>query len=306
LLRWRLISAAVILGVLAALLSLDYRRAVFDVTGLWLLPVFIVVGMLATEEAISLLRAKHLGPVAWPAYAGNLLILFAACGPLFFDLAGKPFPEGNPLGRFGWPLAALAIAAVAVLAAEMRRFSAPGTATTSAALGIFALVYVGCLFAFVPMLRLFHDNYWGMLALVSVLWITKWADTGAYFVGRTLGRHKMTPVLSPGKTWEGAAGGVAAACVASWAWFHYFGPWLVPSGYVEPPMWASLAYGLILAVAGMIGDLAESLLKRDAQRKDSSTWLPGLGGVLDIIDSILVASPCAYLCWVFGLVGPGA
>ena len=68
---------------------------------------------------------------------------------------------------------------------------------------------------------------------------------------------------------------------------------------------ASLVYGLMLAVAGMHGDLAESLLKRDMQRKDSSTWLPGLGGVLDIIDSVLVAAPCAYLCWVVGLVGPG-
>jgi phosphatidate cytidylyltransferase len=67
---------------------------------------------------------------------------------------------------------------------------------------------------------------------------------------------------------------------------------------------ASLLYGLILAAAGMHGDLAESMLKRDMQRKDSSTWLPGLGGVLDIVDSVLVAAPCAYLCWVLGLVGP--
>jgi phosphatidate cytidylyltransferase len=130
------------------------------------------------------------------------------------------------------------------------------------------------------------------------------ADTGAYFFGRAFGRHKMTPLLSPGKTWEGAAGGILTACAASWACFHWFGPWLVQSQYVEPPVIASLLYGLILAAAGMHGDLAESLLKRDMQRKDSSTWLPGLGGVLDIVDSVLVAAPCAYLCWVLGLVGP--
>jgi phosphatidate cytidylyltransferase len=64
-------------------------------------------------------------------------------------------------------------------------------------------------------------------------------------------------------------------------------------------------YGVVLAIAGMLGDLAESMLKRDMERKDSSTWLPGLGGVLDIIDAVLFAGPVAWLCWVFGLVGPG-
>jgi len=161
------------------------------------------------------------------------------------------------------------------------------------------------LFSFVALLRLHKSNEWGLLALISVLAITKMADTGAYFFGRAFGRHKMTPILSPGKTWEGAAGGILAACAASWACFHWFGPWLVQSQYVEPPVIASLLYGLILAAAGMHGDLAESLLKRDMQQKDSSTWLPGLGGVLDIVDSVLVAAPCAYLCWVLGLVGPG-
>lgn len=217
-LRWRLISAAVIIGVLVALVALDYRKAVFGVAGIWLLPVMLAVALLATEEVISLLRVKDGGLVTWPVYAGNLLILLAVCGPLWWDLAGRPFPESNPLGRFGWPVAALALSAVGVLAAQMQRFSRPGSATISAALGTFALVYVGLLFSFIPMLRLLHSNEWGMLALVSVLWVTKLADTGAYACGKTFGRHKMTPVLSPGKTWEGAIGGVTAACLASWAW----------------------------------------------------------------------------------------
>jgi phosphatidate cytidylyltransferase len=114
----------------------------------------------------------------------------------------------------------------------------------------------------------------------------------------------MTPVLSPGKTWEGAAGGVAAACLAAWACFRFLGPWLIGASYVQPPLWAVLIYGLVLALAGMAGDLAESMLKRDMQRKDSSTWLPGLGGVLDIIDALLVAAPVSYLCWIGGLLGP--
>jgi phosphatidate cytidylyltransferase len=90
----------------------------------------------------------------------------------------------------------------------------------------------------------------------------------------------------------------AAAC------FRFAGPAMVGTGFIQPPLWASLLYGLILALAGMIGDLAESMLKRDMERKDSSTWLPGLGGVLDILDAVLVAGPVSYVCWVAGLVGP--
>ena len=97
---------------------------------------------------------------------------------------------------------------------------------------------------------------------------------------------------------------MATACLTSWLFFHYAGRLLIGSTYVEPSLAAVLAYGALLAVAGMAGDLAESLLKRDMQCKDSSTWLPGLGGVLDIIDAVLFAGPVAWLCWTFGLVGP--
>jgi phosphatidate cytidylyltransferase len=305
LLRWRLISAAVILAALLTLVVLDYRLAVFGVPGAWLLPVLLAVSLLATGEVLHLLAAKDYRPATWPVFLGNALIPLAASAPVLFELAGRQFPADNPLGRAGWPLVALAAGAIAVLGAEMNRFRSPGGAVVQAALGLFTLVYVGLLFSFLALLRLYQGNEWGLLALVSVLLVTKVADTGAYAFGRTFGRHKMTPILSPGKTWEGAAGGVACACLASWLCFKFLGPWIVTKGYVEPAAGASLAYGLILAVAGMHGDLAESLLKRDSQRKDSSTWLPGLGGVLDIIDAVLVAAPCGYLCWVLGLIGPG-
>ena len=140
-LRWRLISAAVILSALVTLVWLDSRLTVNH--GALLLPVMVIVSLLATEEVLSLLRAKNYEPVAWPIYLGNLLIPLAASGPLLFALAGREFPEANPLGRGGWPIAALAIAAIAVIGAEMGRFRQPGTSIVHAALGIFALVYVG-------------------------------------------------------------------------------------------------------------------------------------------------------------------
>lgn len=287
-----------------SLLALDYRLAVFNVPGAWLLPVLVAIGVLGTGEVLHLLQAKDYRPVRWPIFAGNVLIPLAASGPVLWALAGRDFPLAGPLGTFGWPLVVLAGGAIAVIGAEMQRFRQPGTAVVHAALGVFALVYIGLLTSFLALLRLHGGHQWGLFALVSLVTIVKLADTGAYAFGRTFGRHKMTPLLSPGKTWEGAAGGVLTACVASWACFKFLGPWLVTSGYIEPPLAASLAYGLVLAAAGMHGDLAESLLKRDMQQKDSSTWLPGLGGVLDIVDSILVAAPCGYLCWALGLVGP--
>ncbi|MDX1944504.1 MAG: phosphatidate cytidylyltransferase [Pirellulaceae bacterium] len=300
-LRWRLISAAVIIAALTLLVTLDFRQAVWGLTGIWLLPILAAVSLLGTEEVLSLLGRPR-RPVAWVIYVGNLAIVLAACGPVWGDLLGRELPAGS-LGRDGWPMIALVLAVIGVLVVEMHRYERPGEAVQTLALGIFALVYMGLLFSFLPLLRLWRDNAWGMLAMLSVIVITKLADTGAYACGRTFGRHKMTPLLSPGKTWEGAIGGIAFACLGAWGWFQFAGPWLVGSSYQPPALWATELYGLILAIAGMIGDLAESLLKRDSQRKDSSTWLPGLGGVLDIIDSLLVAAPCAYICWSVGMLG---
>jgi len=305
LLRLRLISAAVILAILLTLVWLDYKLVLFGVRGTWLLAVLLAVSMLATAEVLSLLRANGHRPIGWLVHAGNLLIPLSAALPVVLDLCGYQFSADRSFDPLAWPLVALALSAVAVLVGEMARFTRPGTAIVNAALAIFTLVYIGLLISFWSHLRLFHDNRWGMAALFSTLFIVKMADTGAFAFGKNFGRTKLMPILSPGKTWEGALGGIATACLTSWAFFEYIAPQIVVSAYVEPPLWAALLYGLLLALAGMAGDLAESLLKRDMQRKDSSTWLPGLGGVLDIIDAVLIAAPVAWLCWVCGLVGPG-
>lgn len=299
-LRWRLISAAVILAVLFTLLWLDYRLLFFGVPGAWLLPVWLTVALLATEELLSLLRAKNHRPIAWVVYLGNLALPLAAALPIFFQLSGRQM-TANPLA---WPLLALAAMVAFVFWAEMARYRAAGTSTLNASLAIFSLIYIGFLIGFWALLRLHIDNGWGMTALFSMLLIVKMADVGAYVAGKNFGQHKLTPVLSPGKTWEGALGGIAAAVITSWAFFHFAAPAIVGSTYVEPSISASIAYGVLLALAGLLGDLAESLLKRDMDRKDSSTWLPGLGGVLDIIDSVLMAGPVAWACWAFGMLGP--
>lgn len=303
-LRLRLISAAIILAVLFALLWLDYRQVIFHTPGAWLLPLLLVVAVLATEEVLDLLRAKNHQPLRWVADLANVAIPLAAALPIVVQLLGSTFPAVRPFDVCGPPLAATAIAVVLVFVGEMARFKQPGAATVNAALTIFTIVYIGLLISFWALLRLHRGNAWGMAALLSMLLIVKMADTGAFAFGKCFGRHKLTPALSPGKTWEGTVGGIVTACITSWVFFHWAGPAIVGRGYVEPPLWAALLYGTLLALAGMTGDLAESLLKRDMERKDSSTWLRGLGGVLDIIDAPLVAGPVAWLCWVLGLIGP--
>jgi phosphatidate cytidylyltransferase len=304
LLRWRLISAAAILVVLLALIWLDWRCVMFHTPGVWLLPLLLVVCVMATEEVLSLLRSKDYEPTTAAVYLANVGIPLAAAWPILPRLIGTRWPAMEMFGGSGLPLAALAGSFVLVLVCEMRRFREPGSAIVHVALTTFAIVYIGLLASFWALLRLHFDNGWGMVALFSMLLIVKMADTGAFATGKLLGRHKMTPVLSPGKTWEGTAGGLLTACITSWLFFVYAAPAIVGSTYVAPPAWAAIVYGLLLAVTGMIGDLAESLLKRDMGRKDSSTWLPGLGGVLDIIDAPLVAGPVAWACWTMGLLGP--
>ena len=149
---------------------------------------------------------------------------------------------------------------------------------------------------------------WGIGALASWIIVVKMGDIGAYTVGRLIGRHKMAPAISPGKTIEGAIGALLFACLGSWLTFSWLAMpefrWLVPPESIEPsPWWGWITFGLLMGVTGIIGDLAESLLKRDVGWKDSGNWLPGFGGVLDVLDSLLLSAPFACFCWSAGLVG---
>jgi phosphatidate cytidylyltransferase len=123
------------------------------------------------------------------------------------------------------------------------------------------------------------------------MFMPKVCDIGAYFTGKALGRHRMTPVLSPGKTWEGLAGGMIASVAFALA-FNV--RWPVLGGHLT-----AIGFGLTVGAAGVLGDLAESLIKRDCGRKDASHVVPGFGGVLDVIDAVLFAAPVACL-WLRG------
>lgn len=302
-LRWRLLVSALIIAPLVGLLILDYRCN-FGAPGIWLFPLPVLFTLLGVAEVLDLLAAKNLRPVAWSVYAGAVLVIGASLVPLFWRLAGGAAPRSEPVAELGWPLAAFVVAIALCLVAEMARYQGPGGVIVNVALAVFAVAYVAVLMTFLNALRLYHDNGWGMAAVVSVIFVTKMSDTGAYTFGRLLGRHKMAPVLSPKKTIEGGIGGLVTACFSSWLFFVALFPRIVGPEAQPPPLWACLVYGLIVGVAGVGGDLSESLLKRDMERKDSSRWMPGLGGILDVLDSLLLAAPAGYFCWLSGMLGP--
>ncbi|MGQ9661986.1 MAG: phosphatidate cytidylyltransferase [Kiritimatiellia bacterium] len=132
----------------------------------------------------------------------------------------------------------------------------------------------------------------GRLAALYLLVVVKSADIGAYVVGSLCGRHKVWPRISPGKTWEGVAGALVVALLASWAFAFFNGGRL---GEIPMTLPRSLVLGSLLAASGFWGDLFESLLKRAAGVKDSGNLLPGLGGLLDVVDSLLFAVPVFYI-----------
>ena len=296
-LRWRFILGISFAAVLAVLLWLDHHST--EMPGVWLFPLALLVSVAAASEILGLSEARGLRPLPWVVYLGNVMVVAASWVP-------QVWAKDNALGRFGWPLLVFAMAVILVFVAEMRRFTVPGGVTERLSLAVLALSYVGLLLSFVVQLRMVGGGVWGIPAIVSLVIVVKFCDIGAYTVGRLIGRHRLAPGISPGKTLEGAVGGLAFACFGAWLTFFHLVPGMLPSlsqKATSPQGWGWLAFAVVVGVAGMVGDLAESLLKRDMGRKDSSSWMPGFGGVLDLVDSVLVAAPVAFLFWELGWVG---
>jgi phosphatidate cytidylyltransferase len=159
---------------------------------------------------------------------------------------------------------------------------------------LFAFVYLGLLFGFLMAIRRHHEVW----IILWVLLVTKSCDTGAYFTGRAIGRHKLIPWLSPGKTWEGLFGGIVLASLMG-----ALGAWILGRTGVSgsPSPLVGVAAGVVFSLIGHAGDLMASVLKRDTGVKDSGSALPGMGGIIDVLDSPLLVFPAAY--WLLVLAG---
>lgn len=298
-LRWRLLLGSVLIAALVCLIWLDHGLGeAFGYSGLVLVPLTVIIAVIAVHELLSMWAASGRQLRRWPVFFGTVLVVASSGPPVISD-----FPQ-LPIGLLGWPLLVLAVAAALVLAGEMWRRDGSARKVENAALGVFALVYIGLMLSLVVQLRSppGGNNAWGTVVIIALFAVVKLGDIGAYAVGRLVGKHKLAPQLSPGKTIEGLLGGLLFACIGSWLVFAVLMQWIIPKG--DPvSLWRIVVFGLLVGTAGVFGDLAESFIKRDAGCKDSSKSVPGFGGVLDMLDSVLLAAPVVYLCWIMGLVG---
>ncbi len=300
-LRYRLIFGSLFIALIGLVFWADDRLDRVALSGFWselfndrrylpsglaLFALCLAIVPIAAWELTQILRANDIRARTWlncTAAELGLIIHFAM--PYTADAA-------QAVAIVGTILVAMFIGSLVYHSRERRVEGVVAAAGGT----MFAMIYLGFMFGFLIAIRRW-ESAWVVAAIIV---ITKCCDIGAYFTGRAIGRHKLIPWLSPGKTWEGLAGGVALSVVAAsllaW-WGRSIEPVLVGSGpaydFAFGPIEAALG-GAALALVGQAGDLIASLLKRDAGIKDSSSLLPGFGGVLDVIDSPLLAGPVAY------------
>ena len=247
--------------------------------GVVLLAVF---ATLAQHEFNGLLEKSSLPPWKWATLAlGFAMVLQAGLN--------------LPCGIFLWPVAAIALTLGALSCAQNP------TAHNRLAGSVLSLAYVpGMMMFYALMVQIFGALCLrgdGVVLAIWVIAVAKFTDVGGYLVGSVIGRHKLAPSISPGKTWEGVAGGLVFAMLVGMAIWKFAPNWL--------PAWFSLKLTLLLplpiGVAAIVSDLSESAFKRRAGVKDSGRCIPGIGGALDLADSLLLAGPVAFA--LFLLVG---
>jgi phosphatidate cytidylyltransferase len=269
----------------------------------WLFELLVaVVIVLALHEYLGIATAAGLKPFKWLTYAAGLF-------PILFYLYSRwrgndlPYESGFLLG-LGWERLVAVGAIIFGLPLLFRKDLKGGLADVAAS--FFGVLYVGLSLSLLISLRLDFQTL-----LIAVLLFSVWAgDIAAYYVGKSIGRHKLAPVVSPNKSWEGAIASVLASVAVTFLMFH-FRPQLsdlLLRLYGTDPQYRALlsrfftsigpvhavSLGIITNVAAQFGDLFESALKRGAGVKDSGTLLPGHGGVLDRIDALLFAIPAVW------------
>ena len=240
-----------------------------------------VVAGVAAWELCRMVRAVGIAPL------DELAIGIAATLPLLAH--GVRLSVLNPTAAW------FAVCMIVVMTVTIFRRGVTAHPFGSAAASLFVAFYTGGTLSFAYSLR--YDNYAigrasQCLVLLLPVLLTWSSDTGAYFVGRLFGRTKLMPSVSPAKTIEGALGGVALSVVMCWLFVRHL---LVPHGQLGLSPLGMILFGVAIAVAAQLGDLFESLLKREAGVKDSSGLLPGHGGFLDRVDSLMFVLPVAAL-----------
>jgi phosphatidate cytidylyltransferase len=252
----RLLVAAILLPLVIGLVYLG---------GWWLFALAVAGGLIALHELYVMTR--DLRPLVLGGYLGYVTMLAG------LQLGDLPWMLGGLLSTFVFAFVVYGLGGVRQ------------SATTSFAVTLLGVAWIG---AGIGCLLLIRDiPEFGFWAVMAVLFTVFAADTGAFFVGRTIGRHRMAPAISPKKSWEGFVGGVLCAVGVAFVILYRD-----RDEFLSIP--ESLVLGLVIALAAVVGDLFESAVKRDLEVKDSGRVLGGHGGVLDRLDSLLWAGPAAF------------
>lgn len=251
-------------------------------------PMLLLLGVLAATTLWEWLRLTLPARFSGLAVVAGALF-FAISSFLIFTQAGRDVLmqcAGTALLPLLWAVALFWVFG-SVAGVVRGKVDLPAASLVYSVVGVFAMLATWLSL----ILLLLHKGPWFLVSLLALIWF---ADVAAYFSGKTFGRRKLAPRVSPGKTWEGALGGVVAAVV----WVFVSGQWSGTFGQALLAQWPwffALVFAAGLGAISIVGDLFESLLKRRAGFKDSSGLLPGHGGVFDRIDALLPVAPLAFL-----------
>lgn len=269
----RILTAAVALPILIASIILP---SYFPQT-VWLFVIIAAVALAAgLFEFFTLTKKLELKGDAATAYIGSAVLFFA-------------FSVDAPVNTPDLLLLAVALFVIGVLISQTFRFRADfSKMLTGIGVTLLGVFYIAFLGGFLVATRVgFEENPNLSTHLLAYFFLVLMgSDTAAYFIGRAIGKHKLAPAISPGKTWEGLIGGIMAAALLGAVSTLLFFP--------ELPYRFSVPLAIVMAVVGLFGDLAESAIKRGANTKDTATFLPGHGGLLDRLDSLLLNAPILY------------
>jgi len=287
-LKHRLIFGTILIALIVAVLFLDGRLAPYFPC---LLLVAMVAGFVAAWELQALL------PSPWKPDRSGMIpgVLGILAANWYEPVRQQVGLSALPAFADPWQpvLLVLTLASMLAFAHEMYHRSGERDRLPKIAVTILAFVYLGLFPSFLLRLRwtdVASDATFGAWLLALVIFVPKAGDIGAYFTGRAIGRLPMAPNLSPKKTWEGFGGGLLASAAAAVALNEAAGGSIFRYGAVE-----AVGFGVVVGCAGVLGDLAESTMKRDCGAKDAAKSIPGFGGWLDVVDSILFAAPPAYV-----------
>jgi len=289
---WRLTLGPLLIAGLAGVFYLDAHAGS---SAPYLLVLAILLCVRSAWELVQLLRTRSFEPQL-------CLVTFGSLAVVLSNWIERIPATGTDLhvrsvAALGPPMLTFSLVFLVLLLSEALRYRQPGRSMESLGAELLILCYVGVLLSLTIQLRWVAGADAGYLVLGSLIVATKCGDIGAYFFGKFWGRSKMIERLSPGKTWMGARGALVGASLGSLAWFTWAAP-LFNSEWPRTEWYWALFFGLAIGVVGLVGDLCESLIKRDLGKKDSAPLLPSFGGLLDLLDSVIYAAPVAYLLWL--------